>query len=231
MKKIIALLMTALLIAVFSACAPGTNQDAPEPDTTTASTPSGGYSPITPSTPPDESTDNTSSAQDDTSSAQGESSQPDISEGGTSSEAPSVIGKVDYTHRFTTDYDCHCKLVADVTVISSSELDVSVTVDVKLICHQVLVSARNNSGTVVIGDKKFAYSTPALENYESKEVTFDFVTHSRTLTRDADGSLSFTVGASWPFKGTYSGIEIGIMEAMGVISIHPDGSVSTAIQE
>ncbi|GEM_PF-6300678 len=135
------------------------------------------------------------------------------------------IGAVDYECTFETDYPCLCKLSADVTLVSTSELDVAVTVSVKLTSKQIIASARNNSGVVIIGDKEFYYSTPALEHYESETAIFEFVTQSRTVTRNADGSLTFDVGATWPFNGIYSNVEIGIMSALGTLTINPDGSV------
>lgn len=220
MKKIIALLLLAALIATFAACTPQDGDTSSAPADTSSEASGTPYSPSTPPVP-DESEESS-----DESSA--ESSEPDVSEESDTSSStptPSDIGKVDYSHTFSTDYGCYCDLVTDVTVISSSELDVSVTVDVKLVCYSISASARNNSGTVIIGDKKFAYSTPALENYDGK-IAFDFVTQSRTLTRNSDGTLTFDVGATWPFNGNYNGVEIGVMEAIGKIIIAADGSVT-----
>ncbi len=218
MKKLIALLLLAALIAAFAACAPDQQDTSSEPSPDESSSISTSpYSPSTPPTPSDDSGD--SSVPDAESSADG------VSSDNSSSTSPAQIGSVDYKHTFSTDYGCHCDLIAYVTVISSSELDVSVTVDVKLSCYSISASARNNSGTVIIGDKKFAYSTPVLENYDEK-IEFDFVTQSRTLTRDSDGTLTFDVGATWPFNGTYGGVEIGVMEAIGKIIIAADGSVT-----
>ncbi len=218
MKKIIALLLLAALFTALAACAPGDNDTSSSPvsdDSSDVST--APYSPSTPPTPSDES--------DDPSDTESDVSYDGTSSDTESSVVPAQIGSVDYKHTFKTDYGCHCDLIADVTVISSSELDVSVTVDVKLSCYSISASARNNSGTVIIGDKKFAYSTPVLENYDEK-IEFDFVTQSRTLTRNSDGTLTFDVGATWPFNGTYGEVEIGVMEAIGKITIAADGSVT-----
>lgn len=220
MKKIIALLLLAALLTALAACTLGGNDtsSSPEPDES-SSISTAPYSPSTPPTPSDESEDESKSGTESEVSDTGTSSDT------SSSVTPGVIGNVDYKHTFTTDYGCFCDLIADVTVISSSELDVSVTVGVKLSCYSISASARNNSGMVIIGDKKFAYSTPVLENYDGK-IEFDFVTQSRTLTRNSDGTLTFDVGATWPFNGTYGEVEIGVMEAIGKITIAADGSVT-----
>lgn len=171
----------------------------------------------------------TSDDTSDISDVSQQSSLPD-DESAAVSEVSSAQNEINFTGSFGTDYACACNLFADYTISSVGSDEINVTVKARLECRQISISARNNVGKVVIGSETYAFSTPAIENYETQLKTFELVTQSRNISRD-DGDMNLRIEVSWPFRGQYLGfdgtlVDIGDMHASGTVNISADGTVT-----
>lgn len=113
--------------------------------------------------------------------------------------------------RLTSDSGTSLNLILDWVRTPCGDTD-TVTVVLRLTSYRLSVSERPGMGVLTVAGETVPFSTPALDiqGNDAPTVT-DLYTHTFTVPAGATVSLS----ATWPFNGTYAGVDIGTLSLSG----------------
>lgn len=121
---------------------------------------------------------------------------------------------------FRSDTGTGLNLVADWAAASSGNGKVTVTVALSVESYSLQCGPVYNGATVTVNGESRSFSTPTID-YDGADSLASSSLGSAVFTvgPNSDGSLSAPVTASWAFGGSYSGTELKVITAEGVISV------------
>ena len=128
-------------------------------------------------------------------------------------------GEVIGSGSFTSDTGTPLNLRADWTATVLDAERVEVTVNVYLVSYQILVRELYNAVNVSVGDQYASANSPAIkwENNTKLETLLASTVH--TLRLPSGSSASFPLAAQYQFGGTYSKVELPVIECGGTIEL------------
>ena len=128
-------------------------------------------------------------------------------------------GEVIGSGSFTSDTGTPLNLRADWTATVLDEENIKVTVNVYLVSYQIEVRELYNAVNVSVGDQYASANSPAIkwENNSKLETLLTSTVH--TLSLPAGSSASFPLTAQYQFGGTYSKVELPVIECGGTIEL------------
>ena len=128
-------------------------------------------------------------------------------------------GEVIGSGSFTSDTGTPLNLRADWTATVLDAERVEVTVNVYLISYQIEVRELYNAVNVSVGDQYASENSPAIkwENNTRLETLLASTVH--TLSLPSGSSNSFPVAVQYQFGGTYSKVELPVIECGGTIEL------------
>ncbi len=128
-------------------------------------------------------------------------------------------GEVIGSGSFTSDTGTPLNLRADWTATVLDSERVEVTVNVYLISYQIEVRELYNAVNVSVGDQYASENSPAIkwENNMRLETLLASTVH--TLSLPSGSSASFPVAVQYQFGGTYSKVELPVIECGGTIEL------------
>ena len=126
-------------------------------------------------------------------------------------------GEVIGSGSFTSDTGTPLNLRADWTATVLDSERVEVTVNVYLVSYQIEVRELYNAVNVSVGDQYASADSPAIkwENNTRLETLLASTVH--TLSLPSGSSASFPLAAQYQFGGTYSKVELPVIECGGTI--------------
>ena len=128
-------------------------------------------------------------------------------------------GEVIGSGSFTSDTGTPLNLRADWTATVLDAERVEVTVNVYLVSYQIEVRELYNAVNVSVGDQYASADSPAIkwENNTKLETLLASTVH--TLSLPAGSSASFPLAAQYQFGGTYSKVDLPVIECGGTIEL------------
>lgn len=128
-------------------------------------------------------------------------------------------GEVIGSGSFTSDTGTPLNLRADWTATVLDSERVEVTVNVYLVSYQIEVRELYNAVNVSVGDQYASADSPAIkwENNTRLETLLASTVH--TLSLPSGSSASFPLAAQYQFGGTYSKVELPVIECGGTIEL------------
>ena len=128
-------------------------------------------------------------------------------------------GEVIGSGSFTSDTGTPLNLRADWTATVLDSERVEVTVNVYLVSYQIEVRELYNAVNVSVGDQYASENSPAIkwENNTRLETLLASTVH--TLSLPSGSSASFPLAAQYQFGGTYSKVELPVIECGGTIEL------------
>lgn len=128
-------------------------------------------------------------------------------------------GEVIGSGSFTSDTSTPLNLRADWTATVLDSERVEVTVNVYLVSYQIEVRELYNAVNVSVGDQYASADSPAIkwENNTRLETLLASTVH--TLSLPSGSSASFPLAAQYQFGGTYSKVELPVIECGGTIEL------------
>ena len=128
-------------------------------------------------------------------------------------------GEVIGSGSFTSDTGTPLNLRADWTATVLDSERVEVTVNVYLVSYQIEVRELYNAVNVSVGDQYASADSPAIkwENNTRLETLLASTVH--TLSLHSGSSASFPLAAQYQFGGTYSKVELPVIECGGTIEL------------
>ena len=128
-------------------------------------------------------------------------------------------GEVIGSGSFTSDTGTPLNLRADWTATVLDSENVEVTVNVYLVSYQIEVRELYNAVNVSVGDQYASANSPAIkwENNTKLETLLASTVH--TLRLPTGSSASFPLAAQYQFGGTYSKVELPVIECGGTIEL------------
>lgn len=128
-------------------------------------------------------------------------------------------GEVIGSGSFTSDTGTPLNLRADWTATVLDSERVKVTVNVYLVSYQIEVRELYNAVNVSVGDQYASADSPAIkwENNTRLETLLASTVH--TLSLPSGSSASFPLAAQYQFGGTYSKVELPVIECGGTIEL------------
>ena len=128
-------------------------------------------------------------------------------------------GEVIGSGSFTSDTGTPLNLRADWTATVLDSERVEVTVNVYLVSYQIEVRELYNAVNVSVGDQYASENSPAIkwENNTRLETLLASTVH--TLSLPSGSSNSFPVAVQYQFGGTYSKVELPVIECGGTIEL------------
>ena len=128
-------------------------------------------------------------------------------------------GEVIGSGSFTSDTGTPLNLRADWTATVLDAERVEVTVNVYLVSYQIEVRELYNAVNVSVGDQYASADSPAIkwENNTKLETLLASTVH--TLSLPSGSSASFPLAAQYQFGGTYSKVELPVIECGGTIEL------------
>ena len=128
-------------------------------------------------------------------------------------------GEVIGSGSFTSDTGTPLNIRADWTATVLDSENVEVTVNVYLISYQIEVRELYNAVNVSVGDQYASANSPAIkwENNTKLETLLASTVH--TLRLPSGSSASFPLAAQYQFGGTYSKVELPVIECGGTIEL------------
>lgn len=128
-------------------------------------------------------------------------------------------GEVIGSGSFNSDTGTPLNLRADWTAAVLDSERVEVTVNVYLVSYQIEVRELYNAVNVSVGDQYASADSPAIkwENNTRLETLLASTVH--TLSLPSGSSASFPLAAQYQFGGTYSKVELPVIECGGTIEL------------
>lgn len=128
-------------------------------------------------------------------------------------------GEVIGSGSFTSDTGTPLNLRADWTATVLDAERVEVTVNVYLVSYQIEVRELYNAVNVSVGDQYASANSPAIkwENNTKLETLLASTVH--TLSLPSGSSASFPLAAQYQFGGTYSKVDLPVIECGGTIEL------------
>lgn len=128
-------------------------------------------------------------------------------------------GEVIGSGSFTSDTGTPLNLRADWTATVLDAERVEVTVNVYLVSYQIEVRELYNAVNVSVGDQYASADSPAIkwENNTKLETLLASTVH--TLSLPSGSSASFSLAAQYQFGGTYSKVDLPVIECGGTIEL------------
>ena len=128
-------------------------------------------------------------------------------------------GEVIGSGSFTSDTGTPLNIRADWTATVLDAENVEVTVNVYLISYQIEVRELYDAVNVSVGDQYASANSPAIkwENNTRLEALLASTVH--TLRLPSGSSASFPLAAQYQFGGTYSKVELPVIECGGTIEL------------
>ncbi len=203
--------LAALLLATLLLCACG--PDTPAVDDGTTAAPTTTAAPETTTAPAAETTQ----PSPETTTPQPETTAPQTT------PATPVTG----SGKFSSNTGSNLEIHLDWAVIGSTANAVTLRVEATITHYEIWVSARHG-GKLTVGNTSQTFSTEAIDHNERKKMTVTLTTATVDIPLEADGTATVELAVSWPFIGTYSGIEINNLTCGGTIHIGRDAIAKPA---
>ena len=128
-----------------------------------------------------------------------------------------VVREPESSGSFYSTNDQKIKLFVEWNSVRSESGDsADLNVKVYIVCYSIQVGSRTDNKITVNG-KSYSFSTPKINEQfgsQSKILIAD-----ETVSVDLSDGNTVSLGASWNFKGSYSGVQIDYLEASDVIAI------------
>ena len=128
-------------------------------------------------------------------------------------------GEVIGSGSFTSDTGTPLNIRADWTATVLDSESVEVTVNVYLISYQILVRELYDSVNVSVGDQYASANSPAIKWENNTRLESLLASTVHTLRLPSGSSASFPLAAQYQFGGTYSKVELPVIECGGAIEL------------
>ena len=128
-------------------------------------------------------------------------------------------GEVIGSGSFTSDTGTPLNLRADWTATVLDSERVEVTVNVYLVSYQIEVRELYNAVNVSVGDQYASADSPAIKWESNTRLETLLASTVHTLSLPSGSSASFPLAAQYQFGGTYSKVELPVIECGGTIEL------------
>ncbi len=133
--------------------------------------------------------------------------------------------QVNASGHFLSDYGCGLDIEVIWTLETTSPGKVLYTAEVFLISYSIKVGARYSDCYLTVNGEKVSFTTAAIDAEGGDDRTR---THIASVQNELELSYDnhiYSVSVSFPFRGTYNGVELPELEASGIINVKTDGTV------
>lgn len=132
---------------------------------------------------------------------------------------------VDASGVFASDYDCGVDIEVRWTLKTVSEGKVKYTAEIYLLSYSIGVSARYGDCKLAVNGETISFNADAVsvDDVSKREYTY-LATVEKELSLSEE-THTYHVTVSYPFRGTYNGVSLPVIEAAANITVSPDGSV------
>ncbi|GEM_PF-483075 len=128
-------------------------------------------------------------------------------------------GEVIGSGSFTSDTGTPLNLRADWTATVLDAERVEVTVNVYLVSYQIEVRELYNAVNVSVGDQYASENSPAIKWENNTRLETLLASTAHTLSLPSGSSASFPLAAQYQFGGTYSKVDLPVIECGGTIEL------------
>ena len=128
-------------------------------------------------------------------------------------------GEVIGSGSFTSDTGTPLNIRADWTATVLDSESVEVTVNVYLISYQIEVRELYDAVNVSVGDQYASANSPAIKWENNTRLESLLASTVHTLRLPSGSSASFPLAAQYQFGGTYSKVELPVIECGGTIEL------------
>lgn len=128
-------------------------------------------------------------------------------------------GEVIGSGSFTSDTGTPLNLRADWTATVLDAEHVEVTVNVYLVSYQIEVRELYNAVNVSVGDQYASADSPAIKWENNTRLETLLASTAHTLSLPSGSSASFPLAAQYQFGGTYSKVDLPVIECGGTIEL------------
>lgn len=128
-------------------------------------------------------------------------------------------GEVIGSGSFTSDTGTPLNLRADWTATVLDAERVEVTVNVYLVSYQIEVRELYNAVNVSVGDQYASADSPAIKWENNTRLETLLASTAHTLSLPSGSSASFPLAAQYQFGGTYSKVDLPVIECGGTIEL------------
>lgn len=128
-------------------------------------------------------------------------------------------GEVIGSGSFTSDTGTPLNLRADWTATVLDAERVEVTVNVYLVSYQIEVRELYNAVNVSVGDQYASADSPAIKWENNTKLETLLASTAHTLSLPSGSSASFPLAAQYQFGGTYSKVDLPVIECGGTIEL------------
>lgn len=128
-------------------------------------------------------------------------------------------GEVIGSGSFTSDTGTPLNIRADWTATVLDSENVEVTVNVYLISYQIEVRELYDAVNVSVGDQYASANSPAIKWENNTRLESLLASTVHTLRLPSGSSASFPLAAQYQFGGTYSKVELPVIECGGTIEL------------
>jgi len=135
------------------------------------------------------------------------------------SKAPVSSRTVTGSGSMSSNTGTNLNLLVKWNTVAVNDKEVSVVFDIYANCYTLNSSAKYQALKLVVDGKEYVMNAPNISSSSSTPTSVKLC--SATVKMDlAEGeSVSVPVSAEWKFEGTYSGVDIDIIETSGTLSI------------
>ena len=128
-------------------------------------------------------------------------------------------GEVIGSGSFTSDTGTPLNIRADWTATVLDSENVEVTVNVYLISYQIEVRELYDAVNVSVGDQYASANSPAIKWENNTRLESLLASTVHTLRLPSGSSASFPLAAQYQFGGTYSKVELPVIECGGTVEL------------
>ena len=128
-------------------------------------------------------------------------------------------GEVIGSGSFTSDTGTPLNIRADWTATVLDSENVEVTVNVYLISYQIEVRELYDAVNVSVGDQYASANSPAIKWENNTRLESLLASTVHTLRLPSGSSASFPLAAQYQFGGTYSKVDLPVIECGGTIEL------------
>ena len=120
---------------------------------------------------------------------------------------------------FSSDTGTGLNIVADWTVQSLDQEQVSVTVSVSVISYTLQTQSLPNSVNIGLDGNYVSLDAPAIFYDGGGQVRSALAAHTFTVPLSANSSRAMALQVEWQFNGSYGGTELPVLECGGSINV------------
>lgn len=132
---------------------------------------------------------------------------------------------VDASGTFLSDYGCGVDVEVRWTLKTISEGKVKYTAEVYLLSYSIRVGVRYGDCKLVINDTTYNFGADAVKVEDVPKREYTYLATVEQELELSEECHAYDITVSYPFRGTYSGVSLPVIEAATYIVVNLDGSV------